>query len=85
MAEPLGILVPQPGGLGFIIGRSNVLSIRQGLIPIMDAGIRLGRLVVLILLVRIPLKDDVPGGHGSEGGGFVHEDRNIPIFCDPGG
>ena len=84
MTEPLGILVPQPGRLGFIIGRSDVLTVRQGLVSIMDAGVRLGRFAVIIFLIRIACIDHIAGGHGSKGGLFIHKDGDVAVFGNAG-
>ena len=84
MAFILSIFVPQTGGLGFIVRRSDVLAVRQGLIPIMDAGVRLGRFTVIIFLIRIACIDHIAGGHGSKGGFFIHEDGDVAVFGNAG-
>ena len=80
----LGIVIPQPGGLGFIVRRSDVLAVRQGLIPIIDAGVRLGRSALIVFLIRIACIDHIAGGHRSEGGFFIHEDGDVAVFGNAG-
>ena len=84
VAEPLGILVPQPGGLGFVIGCSNVLTVRQSLVPIMDTGVRLGGFAILILLILVPRINHVISSHRSESGFFIHEDGDVAVFGNAG-
>ena len=81
----LAVLIVETGSLGDIVGGSDVLAVRQGLVPVMDIGIRLGLLTILVREIWIAGKDHIAGGDRRKGGFFIHEDGDIPVFRNPGG